>query len=32
MDQQEAGNPNTEGAKTTGMMGVNEVIPEEDGF
>ena len=32
MDQQDAGNPNMEGAKTTGMMGVNEVIPEEDGF
>ena len=32
MDQQDAGNPYMAGAKTTGMMGVNEVIPEEDGF
>jgi hypothetical protein len=32
MDQQDAGNPDMAGAKTTGMMGVNEVIPEEDGF
>jgi len=31
-DQQDAGNPDMAGAKTTGMMGVNEVIPEEDGF
>jgi hypothetical protein len=27
-----AGNTNMDKAKTTGMMGVNEVIPEEDGF
>ena len=32
MDPQEVGNPDMAGAKTTGMMGVNEVIPEEDGF
>lgn len=32
MDQLDAGNQDMAGAKTTGMMGVNEVIPEEDGF
>jgi cilia- and flagella-associated protein 251 len=32
MDQADGANANMDGAKTTGMMGINEVIPEEEGF